>query len=377
MEELDLGCLTPSPVRSRGNRRKDDRGRRRKTLSPSRVSTFLDDVELGDDPLKFPDPPGAGSSLGAASKYPPPPQSASRRPSNSANGGHYASRSDVAGLLDMPSLEPNRPSISPVASPMRFRRPSDEVVREVEGRATPPRPHAPGKRSVLSSIDNIQNRTPEQRTQKKAAHNHREKTPPHNDDSPLRIGSPGSSFDGTNEPRRMVACTTIDDAEAKRNRRRSFELPGEVMSMSSASPEKKVRSIAPSSRGGPSPPGIKRVTATEPAPAVPEAMATATDGFDIPPLKLLGYAVPIGNENDLGRLCRAFAAADPESQLGRRIAARVFMLTGYPLLPMAARDAQALLKASGGPSWPMDEDSTDVFLDGEPIGSSGSSKEVS
>jgi hypothetical protein len=73
------------------------RGRRRKTLSPSRVTTFLSEVELHDDPMNFPDPPSLVEAAAAAA--------ARAAEAVMEAMDQFADSNDVAGLLDTPAAK--------------------------------------------------------------------------------------------------------------------------------------------------------------------------------------------------------------------------------------------------------------------------------
>ncbi|CAM9483669.1 unnamed protein product, partial [Scytosiphon promiscuus] len=73
-----------------------------------------------------------------------------------------------------------------------------------------------------------------------------------------------------------------------------------------------------------------------------------------------------GDETTRKDLFRAFYAATPGSQRARRIAARLFCLTGYPLSPVAPEDARVLCEAAGGSlDWGLGE--TEPRLVSRPI----------
>jgi hypothetical protein len=94
------------------------RGRRRKTLSPSRVTTFLSEVELQDDPMNFPDPPSLVEAAAAAARAAEAVMEAMDQ---------FADSNDVAGLLDTPAAKQRYSLESSTATsplPLAFATPS-------------------------------------------------------------------------------------------------------------------------------------------------------------------------------------------------------------------------------------------------------------
>ena len=77
-----------------------------------------------------------------------------------------------------------------------------------------------------------------------------------------------------------------------------------------------------------------------------------------------GWAV--GDEDTLKSLFRAFYAAVSGSQRARRVAARIFCLSGYQLSAMATDDARVLCEAAGG-SMEWDLDGTQPQLVSQPV----------
>ncbi|CAM9896271.1 unnamed protein product [Ectocarpus sp. 12 AP-2014] len=66
---------------------------------------------------------------------------------------------------------------------------------------------------------------------------------------------------------------------------------------------------------------------------------------------------PVGDEDTRKRLFRAFYGAAPGSQRARRVAARLFCLTGYALSAVAPEDARVLCEAAGDSmEWGLEED---------------------
>ncbi|CAM9865011.1 unnamed protein product, partial [Ectocarpus sp. 13 AM-2016] len=66
---------------------------------------------------------------------------------------------------------------------------------------------------------------------------------------------------------------------------------------------------------------------------------------------------PVGDEDTRKRLFRAFYGAVPGSQRARRVAARLFCLTGYALSAVAPEDARVLCEAAGDSmEWGLEED---------------------
>lgn len=74
----------------------------------------------------------------------------------------------------------------------------------------------------------------------------------------------------------------------------------------------------------------------------------------------------LGDEDTRKQLIRAFYAAAPDSQKARRVAARLFCLTGYVLSAVAPGDARVLCEAAGDSlDWGLDE--TEPRLVNQPI----------
>ncbi|CAM9135291.1 unnamed protein product, partial [Chrysoparadoxa australica] len=307
--DLDLGGEEVPRARERPGRKQ----RARKTLSPGKVNKFLTDFDLQGDALLFPDPP---SELGVA-----PPTIG-------------ASRASPAARNAKPS--PSRPPLTPVRG--------DRELGDGGGtRCAATTPLNAGKENSPAGFSPSIRASPSGSRRRSSSRSA----------SPVAFGSPGGTFAGSDDAVPMVPRPTRGNKRDP-SRRRSY-LPPSAADLSSPSPDPPAaRPERPSQsvRGsrGHTPSG-SREGSPAPAPAPANCTATATDGFMHSPLDQnggLGWSLPEGGTTDMSQLCREFHRARAGSQQQRRIAARAFVLSGYPLGPLAAMDAEQLCTGEGG-----------------------------
>lgn len=103
---------------------------------------------------------------------------------------------------------------------------------------------------------------------------------------------------------------------------------------------------------------------TSPSEEFPLSSVNATSCLSRSLAAQRGWA--LGDQDTRKQLFRSYYAAAPGSQRARRIAARLFCLTGYVLSPMAPEDARLLCDAAGGGmDWGLEE--TEPRLVSQPV----------
>ncbi|CAM9445791.1 unnamed protein product, partial [Choristocarpus tenellus] len=325
---IEDGCLMSSPLRRQAGRR---RNRRRKTLSPSKVTTFLSDVRMTDDPMSFPDPPSEGESWPCAQRgcNGPEEEGPMELPTqiNANVVGQGALECETAGQVsvDQGSITRSRVRFreKDVFAPV-VNRQSSGVIDVGDGKTSIRIAKDKPVRSMLMETENCP-------------------PVPKAESSTRRRSRPGAVFDEDNTARQIESGdprTQREDRETKdkvrasrRSRRRSLVMPSENKDLDLGIDG-----------------GVHLENEKQQKNPHPTGEASCSRSID----HSWGIDKP---RKDLAKLIRGYCREPKDSQRARRIAARIFGLTGYPLLPDAARDAQILCSAAGGDQvWGLDDE---------------------
>lgn len=396
---LDTAWLGESPAASSGGQRRGGihrRSRRRKTLSPSKMTSFMDGIDF-DDPASFPDIPST---------------------SRSSDFGEGATDSAAGALVASPLKLPNK-------SPVQDKKISPQTMRSTDidgeplyansnqidalfGQSTPQsKVPSPPPLGVLDALGNqqISDLSGEMKSVSKkgmtgARHNDTEgvmfevenlhpiESRPVGDDATV-AGPAKTPLSNTDEARILKQTSTAAISSvggdtgggeavrppapaAKRktsrsSRRRSIVMPSEATPFidsaigGEGTPTTNVASVmAPTLRGGKTKRSSKHSSNGATASIktaegeFPLTAVTATSCLSRPLAVQRGWKA---REGDVTKtLVRAYYSTAQGSQRARRIAARLFCLTGFCLLPQSPDDARVLCEAAGDSlEWGLEE----------------------
>lgn len=396
---LDTSWLDELPAAQgrRGSRRRTIR--RRKTISPSKVTSFMDGVDFAnDDPMSWPDipydddigkgvvdtsdkatsrklSPGAGPAADGVSLY----DERSDGPSNKA-GTSWAASTDVAALLlverEEETLEQQRKPSKPlgVLSALENHDGMSSLSRDDSSTNKSAQAVSVGKEAlpagarVSSGAENVQPPTEVTRTATGAAAAKPSPAEINREEVVVEpaAGASSSSSGTLGQPRVRKTSRT--------SRRRSIVMPSEARpfmdsadcavgdgNANSAHSGGGAGAIASGGNEGATPATKnsssgsttieKAMVRVTPAPV---GAVTATSCLSCPLATQRGWK---SEEGDTTRtLVRAYYAAPRGSQRARRVAARLFCITGYCLLPVTPEDARVLCEAAGDSlDWGLEE----------------------
>lgn len=365
---IDPSCL--DEVSTAEAKRARRRIRRRKTLSPSKVTTFMDGVDLANsDPMSWPAIP-CDNRVGGGPR----------------NNGHSSSDS-LTHVVVTPSAV-RHPSSSWVASSEISAMVADDPTPATVRRASKP----------LGVLGAIQNQDPSRRSvvlgrkitdgNVRGALDRRVALQTENAESGA-IGNVTSSTGtsqvrssdmGSRKPAVVPSEHVIDVGDSvpatsgrgrngnRSSRRRSIVLPSKAEPLMGVIDEMDDRGSTsrdgdaaqderpqrtPSNAAETNPGTVERPVAVAAESCLPRPLA-AQHGWQSAP------------GETTKTLVRAFYAAPKGSQRARRIAARHFCLTGYPLLPTTPSDARVLCEAAGSSfDWGIEE--TEPELTSQPL----------
>lgn len=373
---LDAGCLEELPAAEA--RRLKRRNRRRKTLSPSKVTTFMDGVDLANsDPMNWPAIPhddrvgrGTGGceetvSQARSPESGLPPQSKTRQ----KGGSSWAASSDIAALIadeqappetsDQSQPEPRRVSKplgvlntfqNRVASPREL---LGNGIQAMEPREAPDRRVSTQAENLLPNmtaniIPNVGSSKPRSSSSDKVE----------GDSIPQDLNMPrAEKATESNDPTHSVFGR--ERRGSRTSRRRSIVMPSEAKPFMEAEDLVDSGSARENQDGAPGGDG-KNITAHPVASTAETGVAEHQLATSAAPCLSRPLAAQRGWQKATGEttktLVRAYYAAPRESQRARRIAARLFCFTGYCLLPTTPDDARVLREAAGDSlDWGLEE----------------------
>ncbi|CAM9217751.1 unnamed protein product, partial [Discosporangium mesarthrocarpum] len=320
------------------------RNRRRKTLSPSKVTTFLCNVQMADDPMNFPDPPTMEGVNPLASEH-----FGQQEPARGSSGP-----TDKVDCAEVGVLEPlgvrltEQSSADVVSNPLAIHSTSNDVLSSICNHQTTPMgtevtvvrksPRRVGGRepSDGSEPEGVENGAPEFRTTGGSSY--------------APVLSPERPFEGdaNAKPLNLAVSHQVEKARhvnvqvSRKSRRRSLVVPpgGNCVDLDGGGDSGNTSTLASDSAN---PPDTPNATSSLQTSMAAEMGWVTSNTKDDPVLLTREY-------------CREVAREPRESQRARRLAARVFCLTGYPLSPLVAKDAHILCEAAGGGlGWSVDD----------------------
>lgn len=338
--------------------------RRRKTLSPSKVTTFMDGIDLANsDPMSWPAIPcddrvgrGTGDADHVVPKtVSPTPVMSAGAPDRDKADSLWAVSSDVAALVaDEPTLPVSRKPSRPlgVLGTIHNRNLSTEKrVLEKKTRAV-----SIQETCGIPVLEQLENLDPT--TTSELDKNIPETCSSNMGGTTITLVPTITRPRQTSDEVDSIPTTFAREQKGSRtSRRRSIVMPSEAKPFMDAAHDDMA---SPKHNGDSATSGEKLATLpSEDRRGVVEGInkptaVTATSCLSRPLAVQRGWQ---GNSGETTKmLVRAYYAAPEGSQRARRVAARLFCLTGYCLLPVTPEDARLLCQVAGDSlDWGLEE----------------------